>query len=342
MSLKPKTGFACLIFLTLLFAGRAVAAQGVITGGVPYEPPAWFKQSFLEIAEDVAEANDGGKHVLLFFHLNACPYCEKMLRENFDQDPLKSQIQQYFDPIALNIKGDREIAMSDELSATERQLADILKIQFTPTIVFLNGENQQVLRLNGYRSPAAFEQALNFVRSKAYLDTTFSDYKRANMQYGRYQFIEDRLIVGSTDLSKQQGPVVLLFEDNDCNECEAFHRRLLSRPSIRDLLQRFSVIRLDAKSTSPLVGFNGEATSALQLASDLNITYRPGILLFDEGKEVGRVESMLYPFHFESVLMHALDNNYQRYPSYLDLGRQRQEKLLSQGIDVNLGKPADW
>jgi hypothetical protein len=32
--------------------------------------PGWFKDTFLEIAEDVDEASKQGKHVLLFFQLN--------------------------------------------------------------------------------------------------------------------------------------------------------------------------------------------------------------------------------------------------------------------------------
>ncbi len=39
---------------------------GKLTGGVNFETPDWFKDSFLEIASDVEEASEVGKHVLLF------------------------------------------------------------------------------------------------------------------------------------------------------------------------------------------------------------------------------------------------------------------------------------
>ena len=329
------------LFIGLSSAGAA-SEPGAVTGGIAYEAPDWFKESFLEIAEDVVEANDENRHVLLFFHLNACPYCEKMLRENFDREPLRSKIQNNFDAIALNIKGDREIAMNEDLLTTERKLAEILKIQYTPTIVFLNTDIQTVLRLNGYRSPAALKQALDYVQSKAYLNTRFSDYKRANMRFGQYRFIDDPLIKGAADLSRLQKPVALLFEDEDCDECAQFHARMLARADIRDVLERFDFIRLDAKSSQAITGFDGAQTSPRELAASLDINYRPGIVLFDAGREVGRIESMLYPWHFENVLLHALDGNYQTYPSYLDLARERQAKLLAQGKDVNVGKPADW
>ncbi len=332
----------CLVAL-LVSAQPAYAAQpGKVTGGVSYEIPDWFKQSFLEIADDVEEASDAEKHVLLFFHLNDCPYCNRMISENFSQEPLKSQIQQNFDSIAINIRGDREITMSEDLHTTERVLAEYLKIQYTPTIIFLNAENKTVLRLNGYRSPAALKQALDFVQSKAYLSSSFGDYKREHMQYGKYTFIQDPLIQTTTDLSKVQGPAALLFEDDDCNECTHFHQKMLSRPEIRDLLKRLTLIRLDAKSTAPIVGFDGKTTTAVKLVSELDMNYRPGMVFFDEGKPVSRVESMLFPFHFSNVALMALDKNHARYPSYLELGRERQQRLLSQGIDINVGEPEDW
>jgi thioredoxin-related protein len=333
-----------ILSLILLHTAPALAAEkvGAVTGGIEYEPPEWFKESFLEIAEDVEEANDEGRHVLLFFHLNACPYCERMLRENFGEDPLKSQIQENFDSIAINIKGDREIAMNEKLSTTERLLAEYLKVQYTPTILFLDGSNRTVLRLDGYRSPEALKQALDFVSSKAYKKTSFSAFKRNNMNYGKYAFIDDPLIKTSTDLSKHQGPVALLFEDDDCNECSIFHGKLMKRPEIRAALKRLDLIRLDAKSTRTITGFDGKPTTPLKLAESLNVNYRPGIVLFDEGKEVNRVESMLFPWHFENVILHALDKNYKKYPRYLDLASARQDELIARGIDVNVGKPLDW
>ncbi len=333
-----------LCFLSLLFASQAIyaAETGKVTGGISYEIPNWFKQSFLEIADDVEEAADADKHVLLFFHLNDCPYCNRMLSENFAHDPIKSQIQQNFDSIAINIRGDREIAMSEDLNTTERVLANYLKIQYTPTIIFLNHDNKTILRLNGYRSPEALKQALDFVQSKAYLNSSFSDYKRSHMQYGQYQFIQDPLIKSASDLSALQGPVALLFEDDDCNECSHFHQKMMQRPEIRDLLKQLTLIRLDAKSDQPITGFDGKPTTPAKLAADLAMTYRPGLVLFDEGKEVSRVESMLYPFHFGNVIRMALDNNHLEFASYLDLSRKRQQELLSQGIDVNVGKPEDW
>ena len=330
------------LLLMLLTFQTVLAQSGKITGGASYEVPGWFKNSFLEIADDVDEANQSGKHVLLFFHLDGCPYCKKMLTEDFEKEPLKSQIQQHFDSIGINIRGDREIVMSKNLTTTERVLSSYLKIKYTPTILFLDRHNKTVLRLNGYRSPQAMKQALDFVQSNAYLKTSFSEYKRQHMQSAGYRFIDDPLFRDIRDFSAIKTPVAVIFEDNACNECADFHHKMLSRKEIRRQLSHYQVVRLDAKSDRPIIDFEGHKTTPRAWADRLSMSYRPGLVLFDNGKEVARVESMLYPFHFEHVLRFGLNKNYQKYPNYLALMAMRQRQLMAQGIDVNIGKPADW
>jgi thioredoxin-related protein len=331
-----------LILFTLCLSQAHSNEPGKVTGGAPFDIPSWFKSSFLEIAEDVNEANESGKHVLLFFHLNGCPYCNKMINENFQKEPLMSKIKANFDSIELNIKGDREIVMSETHTTKERDLADYLKVKYTPTILFLDANNNTVLRLNGYRTPRALEQALDFVHNKAYLDTSFNKFKRQHMQYGKYRFIANNQLQDTNDFSQLKQPVAILFEDEDCNECNALHRRMLNRPEIQELLGKYNFIRLDAKSSDNIVDFQGQQTIAKDWADSLAINYRPGLVLFDEGKEVARIESMLYPFHFEHVLRFGLDKNYQKYENYLALMSVRQQELLARGIDVNVGKPEDW
>jgi hypothetical protein len=48
----------------------AVGAQpaGRMTGGQQYEIPEWFTQSFLDIADDAAEAAEADRHAMLFIH----------------------------------------------------------------------------------------------------------------------------------------------------------------------------------------------------------------------------------------------------------------------------------
>ena len=339
---RNRTRLLLMPLLALLLAPAfAQQPQGTITGGIAYEPPEWFKESFLEIAEDVEEAREAGKHVMLFFHLNGCPYCAKTA-EYIDREPIRSELQKHFDSIAINIKGDREIAMNEDTTTTERVLANYLKVQYTPTILFLDHNNRTVLRLNGYRAPEVFRVALDYVRDKAYLKQPFSAYKRERLSGGGYRFIDNPLFEDIRDFSALRGPVMLIFEDRDCVSCDTFHRKLISRPEITEQMKRYRVVRLDADSNQSITDFQGRKTTPAEWADRLKMSYRPGVVLFDQGKEVARVESLLYPFHFEHVLRYGLDGNHEKYPDWLALMDERTQKLLAEGKTVNIGKPEDW
>lgn len=65
-------------------------------------------------------------------------------------------MQQNFKVIAINIRGDKEVAVNEDESLSEKQLSKKLGVKYTPTIVFLNQKNETVARTNGYRKPEKF------------------------------------------------------------------------------------------------------------------------------------------------------------------------------------------
>lgn len=315
-------------------------APGKVTGGINFEIPDWFKTSFLEIAEDVEEASEENKHLMLFMHLNGCPYCNKMIAENFADNALKPYLVKHFDSIALNIQGDREIEFNEQITTTERNLSQWLKVKYTPTIIFLNADNKSVLRLNGYRSPETLKQALEYVHSKAYLKTSFNEYKNNQPKATHFKLSDSPLYSKVSDFSRLTKPLAIMFEDKNCDECSKFQKQIMARPEIQKQLKRYTFVRLDALSNEILIDFEGNKISPKQWAEKLALSYRPGIILFDNKNEVARVESMLYPFHFENVLLFGLDENHKKYANYLDLMMIRTQQLLDKGIDVNIGKMA--
>ncbi len=105
--MQGKVVSVCLLFFlsfSIFSLGYAVA-PGKLTGGKTSTHPDWFKDSFLEIASDSLEANEAGKHLILFMHLNGCPYCYKMLDENFSNAPYTQFIKDNFDVIAFTLPG---------------------------------------------------------------------------------------------------------------------------------------------------------------------------------------------------------------------------------------------
>ncbi len=316
----------------------AESPRGEIIGGVAHAAPAWFKQSFLDIAEDVAEANEADKHVLLFFQLNGCPYCDRMLRESFEREPLSSLIRTHFDAISINVRGDREIAFNEDIQVTEKELSEILAVYSTPAILFLDENNRTVARVNGYRAPERFRQVLEYVSTRAYRDSSLADFLNTRLDKNAYRLRPNPLFSQVTDLSSVDGPLMVIFEDGACFDCDEFHQGILGNALVREEIEAFTIVRLDADSDEAIIDVDGKPATPAGLAQKHNMIYRPGVLAFDRGELVRRVDSLLFPHHFKENMRFVAGGFYRRmdYPTY---SARRTEELLSQGIDIDLGPP---
>ena len=330
---------AAVFALILGSIGTLTAAErGKITGGVAHEAPGWFKESFLEIADDVDEASEAGKHVLLFFQLNDCPYCDRMLEEAFEKEPLTSFIQQHFDTIAINVRGDRDIAFNEEISVTEKQLSEILKVAATPAILFLNEDNKTVVRVNGYRAPERFKQILEFVASKSYQTTRLGDYLQARLDKNVYRLRPNSLFKDIKDLSSVDGPLMLIFEDGSCYDCNEFHDGILGHELVRKEIAPFTIVRLDADSNETIIDVFGNETTPARLAREHEVIYRPGVLAFDDGTLVRRHDSLTFPHHFKES-MRFVAGGFYKQTDYQTYSQKRTEELLDAGVVIDLGRP---
>ena len=327
----------CIVLMVALIGTSPLYAleRGKLSGGIAHTAPDWFKDSFLEIADDVSEAAESGKHVILFFQLNDCPYCHRMLKDCFEAEPMKNAVQESFDVIAINIKGDREIAFNETLSMTEKQLAEELNVFATPSIIFVNKDNEKVARVDGYRSPERFKHILNYVSSEAYNETSLSAYIETHQNTGVYTLRDHQQFRTITDFSSVDGPLAVIFEDSSCTDCSEFHDNLLSRDDVTHELAQFTTVRLDAASKEAIIDINGNPTTSKAWAKDLNMLYRPGIILFDQGKEISRIESLLYSYHFREALRYV-GAGFHKKMDRSQYSEQRREELLSSGVNIQL------
>jgi thioredoxin-related protein len=96
------------------------------------------------------------------------------------------------------------------------------------------------------------------------------------------------------------------------------------------------VVRFDADSTRAIIDNKGNRTTPKEWVQKLKLTYRPGIVLFNEGNEITRIDGFLYPFHFKEALRYVGGDFYKRIATYSDYLAYRQTQLLEQGIDINI------
>jgi len=328
-----------LLLVALTAASPAAAAeqpQGRMTGGVVYDLPSWFKHSFLALRDDAKEAGAQGRHAMLFMHLKECPYCARMLNENFRKGETKEFMQKNFDVIAIDIRGDQTVEWLDGKSYTEQEVAQATKVVATPTVVFLDAQGKVVLRLNGYRTPQSFRQALDYVHGRRYQEQTLASYvEQRNQKKPAYTFRSHPKFTEMTNLKGFKKPLAVMFEDANCADCDEFHTKTLNHPEVKSELDNFTVVRLDAYSTKPIVDIGGNKTTPKAWAQKLNIVYRPGIVLFNEGTERARMDGMLYRFHFKELLRYVSGQYYEEYPSKSAYNAARRQELLEQGATID-------
>jgi thioredoxin-related protein len=311
------------LLLALLFTVHSAFAQ---------EPPAWFTESLLDLREDVAEAATEGKRVMVYFGQDGCPYCKRLMEVNFRDPAIAAKTQQHFMALALNIWGDREVTWTDGVTSSEKQLAARLKVQFTPTLVFLDERGAVALRLNGYYPPAEFEQALDFAAGKASQPGKIRE--GATTPRSQPFFLSP-----PHDLRRRPGgkPLALLFEAPACARCDELHAGAFQRREVREQLARFDVVRLSLSENDALIGPDGRKTTPGALAKALGVGFVPTLLLFDtRGREVFRAEAYVRAFHLAGALDYVSSGAYAREPSFQRFLQSRAERMRERGERVDL------
>lgn len=338
---------ACFLLLATLAFAQAHAAQ---SAGESFNPspnaidiPAWFQETFLDFREDVREAAKQGKRVMIYFGQDGCPYCRELMRVNFSQKDIVDQARGHFAAVAVNLWGDREVTWTDGKVLTEKALAARLRIQFTPTLLFLDEKGAVALRLNGYYPPHQLRAALDYVAAKEEGKTPFADYLRRHAREPASGTLHDQpfFLKPPLDLDRSRRPaprpLAVLFEQKQCAACDELHREGFQDAAVRALVARFDFARLERFGATPLVTPAGKPATAEAWGRQLKVAYTPTLVLFDaSGREVFRIEAYLKPFHLASALDYVASGAYRSQPSFQRYVQSRAEKIRAAGGRVDL------
>jgi thioredoxin-related protein len=332
----------CGVLLIWMAVVSAAEPHGEYLGAQPSERPEWFKDSFLEFEEDIADAAAEGRRVMLYFHQDACPYCARLVEENFTHPEIEKYVRRHFDGISLNMWGDREVVTVAGKSFTEKTLAEALKVQFTPTLLFLDESGKIALRLNGYYPPEQFRRALQYAAMKKEREMTFSEFLRnADSEDAGNGLIAEDFFSQTSDLQvllqESSRPLAVYFEAQKCTDCARLHQQVLTDPATRTLVKTMHNVLLDINSNESVVTPDGSRLSQKEFATRLNIQYVPTIVLFaPSGEEVHRVEGFFKTFHVQSSLAYVLGNGYREQPSFQRYISARGEKIREKGYAVDI------
>ncbi len=324
-----------------LFAAQEGALEAGLVNPGHVDKPSWFKSSFLDLRDDVAEASEAGKRVILYFYQDGCPYCEKLVNTNFAQRDIEQKTRQHFEVVAINLWGDATVTDLNGNEVTEKEFSVGLKVQFTPTLLFLDEQGKMALRTNGYYPPHKFMTALDYVAGKNEEKEPFAAYlkrKAPEKASGKLHIGRDYLQPPYTLQRKTSDkPLLVLFEQHDCAACDELHGEALRRPESIKLLKQFDVVLLDIWSKQMLTTPDGRQLSVKQWANELAIQYAPSMLFInDKGMEIFRAEAYLRPFHTQSVLEYVASGKYKSMPEFQRFVQERADHMREQGIEVDL------
>jgi len=339
----------CLVFPNGLHAAESTAAGGVakleegMVNPGHVDKPTWFKNSFLDIREDIAEAAEGDKRVFLYFFQDGCPYCKKLVEDNFANREISEYTQKHFDVVAINMWGDREVVDLKGNEVTEKKFAEDYRVMYTPTIVLLDLKGNQAMRINGYYHPGKFLSALKYVANGKEKEIAFSEFygKQPQKKATGKLHMDPSYMQPPYDLRpgarKHGKPLMVMFEQKVCQECDELHLDILKRKEVRKEMEPFDIVLLDMWSGARLVTPAGKKTTAREWARDLNIQFSPTRVFFDKsGREVFRSEAYLRAFHTRFAMTYVSSEGYRKQPSFQRWLSDRAAELEAQGIHLDL------
>ena len=294
----------------------------------PVEYPDWFRTSFLDLNEDLAEIRkEGKKGLILYFGQDDCPYCRAHLENNWGRSDIVSYTRKYFEVIHIDVRGSRTVTDLHGHTLPENRFAARLRVNFTPTMLFLDQQGRIVYRVTGYRPPYYFRAALEYVADEHFRRERFRDYlarAEAAEEYGSDELNASPIFrpppyqLDRRQPSPTRVPLLVFFEEPRCHPCDVLHAGPMNNTAIAGRLKAFEVVQLDIWSDTPVTTPLGVNTTARKWAKDLGIDYAPTLVFFDEqGKEIIRINSVVGFYRLNKVLDYILSRGYKHYPSYI-------------------------
>ena len=344
--------FIFLLPLQLIQASDDVSSiygQNDIPLAEPLTHPDWFKESFLELDEDLQEAIDNGKKgLVVYFGQQRCAYCLKLMKINFGMQDIVDYTRQNFDVVGIDIWNVQEITTPDGQVMTERQYAIRENTNFTPSLIFYDRDGRIALRLRGYYPPYQFRAALKYVVEEYYKQETFNHYLARGDNTRVFEpgelNEEDFYNPGpyTLDRSKIPGsmPLAVFFETGDCHACDIMHTQPLRKKSVQNALNAMDSIQLDVRTDTPVITPDGTKTTAKEWAKQLNLYYTPAIVFFDpNGKEILRIDSVVQLYRLRGILNYIGSGAYKSFPTFQTWRAKtlsQAKKQVSSGMSMSI------
>ncbi|SMY08911.1 SoxW family protein [Flavimaricola marinus] len=172
-----------------LFVAAALLSAGPLSaqtlGDDGLHKAEWMRDTFLDLREDLEEANAEGLRLMVMVEQRGCIYCTE-LHERVLVDPeIEAFIRDHYFVVQLNMFGDREVTDFDGTTMSEKNMIQDWGLFFTPTILFyppdvpedLRGQQAAAVVMPGAFGRSTVLNLLTWVAEEGYLgDEVFQKY----------------------------------------------------------------------------------------------------------------------------------------------------------------------
>lgn len=339
-----RTINSLLVFLLCLPAGLAVNAETMDSyrigshGQGNAKHPAWFKNSLLDLPEDLNEAREAGKRgLIVMFSQKNCSHCQAFIETTLNEPATQKRVKQQYDVIGLDIFSDNVLTTVDGIDTSVREYAETARARLTPTLIFYGIERRKLVKIIGFYPSEKFNRVLDYIEGGYYKKVKLSQYLRGsqNLKSENQQLVKDdaslfdnppyQLDPSGAD---ERRPLLVIFEQPNCSSCERFHRRVLDETDIRKQLANFKVVRLNASDNgNRLTTPGGTQLTPQRWSEKLQLNYDIASVFFDEqGNEVHRIDSECGRDRMAGSLQYVLEKAYLRHEQFL---QWRKEQALN-------------
>jgi thioredoxin-related protein len=336
-----------LVMLTVLLASTGTSYAGQSTDNMyqefddsevmRFEYPEWFSDDpFFDLQIALRQAKAEGKQgLMVMYATQGCSYANVFIRRSLDNPEIASMIQKNFISMGLEIFDDAVMTDTHGNAMTVVQFARQQQVEFSPTLMFFDLNGKRVLRATGYQSTEHFRMILDYVTGKHYKTASLSEYvarvsgetlqerSAGNAKIpSLIEILPDRT---ERKLASSGKPLLVLFEKDSCQECNDFNDYVLALSSVRELLEQFDVLRLDAEDTKTLVQApDGRRLTSAEWFKETGFAQLPALQFFDtDGKEALKTDALVLRQRMMNSMHYVLEKTHKKGWSYQRLARAK-------------------
>ena len=158
---------AITVFIFTLFASFVSQDAFAQTGSLAWEG----------FTSAVEKADDEEKTVFLFFEAEWCGLCKQMRSEVFPQAEVQKKFAEGFIPVSIDIESAKKLVYKEK-ELSEQSFSHQMRIDATPTLMFMNSEGDVIGRYRGFIDETEILLLLDYIRGGYVDDINFTEYKK--------------------------------------------------------------------------------------------------------------------------------------------------------------------